>query len=95
MKTFSEYYKQLKEEETDSNLVDDAVDAIKDAGMKPEVVEDGDNFVVSFKKGDTEYYVKPNDEGKELFYIDADVDDFKTFKVKDIAALKSKLKDMA
>ncbi|MBF84606.1 MAG: hypothetical protein CL489_09040 [Acidobacteria bacterium] len=91
MKNFKNW---LAEAETDSNLIDDVIDAIKGAGMKPKTLDKGDNFNVAFKKGDTEYYVKPNDEGKELFYIDADVDDFKTFKVKDIAALKSKLKDM-
>lgn len=91
MKTFKEY---LAEATRDSNLVDDVKDAVKDAGFKPEVYDDGENFNVAFKVGETEYYVRPNDKGTDLYYIDADIDDFDTIKINDTAALKKKLKGM-
>ncbi len=91
MKSFKEF---INEATQDSNLVDDVEQAVKDAGFKPEVYDDGENFNVGFKVGDTEYYVRPNDKGTDLYYIDADIDDFESFKVNDTKALKSKIKSM-
>ena len=92
MKQFKEF---LAEAESDSKLVDDVVTALKKAGVKePEVYNAGDNFNVAFESGDTEYYVRPNDKGEALFYIDADEDDFKEIKVSDTEALVKKVKEL-
>ena len=81
-------------EEKGHEKVDDIVTAMDDMGVDTEVLSSGENFNVAFMIGDTEYYVRPNDKGSEAFYIDADIDDFETFKVKDLKALQSKVKSM-
>lgn len=92
MKPFKTY---IKEEKENAAMVDDIVTAMDDAGVKTKVYDGGENFNVSFKGSDgVEYYIRPNDKGSEKFYVDADKDGFKSFKVADMAALKTKVKGM-
>lgn len=92
MKEFKDYLREQKEK--DRELVDDVVTALDDIGVDSEVLEAGKNFNVSFKANGTEYYIRPNDQGASLFYIDSDEDNFDEVKIADLSALKKKVKEL-
>lgn len=93
MKTLKEY---IEVNETKAKeLVDDVVSALGDINVSNKVYDDGNNFNIGFKGSDgVEYYIRPNDKGNEEYYIDADKDDFDSFKVSDTEALKKKVKEL-
>lgn len=83
----------VKEEE--SALVPKIVKHLKAAGVTPEVYDDDANFNVAFKVGKHEYFVRPNDNGASLFYVDSDIsDDYDAPKVADLKELEKYAKGL-
>lgn len=81
--------------EGESDIVGKIVKALKDAGVEPKVLNKGPNYNVSFKKGGLEHYVRPNDNGASMFYIDNnDDDDHDEPKVADLGQLTKHVKAM-
>ncbi len=90
MQSFQDF---MNEEE--SKLVPKIVKHLKAAGVTPDVHNDGNNFNVAFKVGEHEYYVRPNDNGASLFYVDSDQsDDYDAPKIADLKELEKYAKGL-
>lgn len=91
MQSFSNFLEESKK----SPMVPKIVKHLKNAGVEPEVMDDGANYNVAFKVGDHEYYVRPNDNGASMFYVDSNKeDDYDAPKVADLSKLEQHVTDL-